>query len=92
MLCWLTKGLSSINSQLCYSSGSVLLVFYICRVNSSDGNLALRRTFPIKQRGQLIRSAFCPLMSFSQGACIGKAGSKHQQSSCHLEVCAGLPM
>lgn len=39
-----------------------------------DGSLELKRKFPIKHRSQLamIRSAFCPIMSFRQGACIGK--------------------
>ena len=41
------------------------------RVNITDGSLVIHRKFPIRQRGQLIRSTFCPLISFRQGACIG---------------------
>lgn len=48
------------------SSGNILLF----RVTAADGSLSLRQKFPIKQCSQLVRSTFCPLMSFRQGACI----------------------
>ncbi|XP_064611982.1 WD repeat-containing protein 13-like [Liolophura sinensis] len=40
------------------------------KIVSEDGALQLKRKFPIKQRLSTIRSAFCPLMSFRQGACV----------------------
>ncbi|XP_041364617.1 WD repeat-containing protein 13-like [Gigantopelta aegis] len=40
------------------------------RIVSDDGALQLKKTFPIKQRVSHIKSSFCPLMSFRQGACV----------------------
>ncbi|XP_064643896.1 WD repeat-containing protein 13-like [Lineus longissimus] len=40
------------------------------RVTSEDGSLQLKRKFPIRQSCAHIRSSFCPLMSFRQGACV----------------------
>jgi hypothetical protein len=42
------------------------------RVTSEDGTISLKRKFPIKQRQHPIRSSFCPMMSFRQGACVGE--------------------
>jgi len=47
-------------------TGAVLLF----KTSPTDGSLTLKTKFPIKQRGQLIRSTFCPLISFRQGACV----------------------
>ncbi|XP_013417512.1 WD repeat-containing protein 13-like [Lingula anatina] len=40
------------------------------RITSPDGGLQLKKKFPIKQKNQIIRSSFCPLMSFRQGVCV----------------------
>ncbi|KAJ8036890.1 WD repeat-containing protein 13 [Holothuria leucospilota] len=40
------------------------------RIVSSDGEPRLRKTFSIKHRNENIRSSFCPLMSFREGACV----------------------
>ena len=42
------------------------------RVVSDDGTILLKRKFPIKQRTHPVRSSFCPMMSFRQGACVGQ--------------------
>eukprot|EP00118_Oscarella_pearsei_P004689 m.20450 g.20450 ORF g.20450 m.20450 type:complete len:493 (+) comp28019_c0_seq2:150-1628(+) len=44
-----------------------MLMFF--RVTSS-GSLELKRQFPISHANKDIRSAFCPLMSFREGACV----------------------
>uniref|UniRef100_A0A7N4NXZ7 WD repeat domain 13 n=1 Tax=Sarcophilus harrisii TaxID=9305 RepID=A0A7N4NXZ7_SARHA len=44
------------------------------RVVDNEGTLQLKRSFPIDQSLHPIRSIFCPLMSFRQGACVGKVG------------------
>lgn len=47
-----------------------------CRVVEEEGSgapgLRLRRSFPTRHREQPLRSCFCPLMSFRQGACVGR--------------------
>lgn len=43
---------------------------YLFRIVSSDGNLQLKSTFPVVHKKQTVRSSFCPLMSFRQGACV----------------------
>ena len=40
----------------------------------TDGNLFMKRKFTVKHTSQPIRSAFCPLMSFLQGACVVTGG------------------
>nr|XP_034312281.1 WD repeat-containing protein 13 isoform X1 [Crassostrea gigas] len=40
------------------------------RIITDDGGLQLKKTFPVKQKRSHIRSTFCPLMSFRQGACV----------------------
>ncbi|KAK2182029.1 hypothetical protein NP493_369g00025 [Ridgeia piscesae] len=40
------------------------------RITSTDGALLLKRKFPIKQKSHHVRSTFCPLISFRQGACV----------------------
>ncbi|XP_076774719.1 WD repeat-containing protein 13 isoform X1 [Arvicanthis niloticus] len=40
------------------------------RVVDNEGALQLKRSFPIEQSSHPVRSIFCPLMSFRQGACV----------------------
>ncbi|XP_034996712.1 WD repeat-containing protein 13 isoform X1 [Zootoca vivipara] len=40
------------------------------RVVDNEGTLQLKRSFQIQQSSHPVRSIFCPLMSFRQGACI----------------------
>ncbi|XP_070579907.1 WD repeat-containing protein 13-like isoform X2 [Ptychodera flava] len=40
------------------------------RIIDSEGGLQLKRKFALKHRGDNIKSIFCPLMSFRQGACV----------------------
>ncbi|GIX94395.1 WD repeat-containing protein 13 [Caerostris darwini] len=56
-------------SLLANCAADVVLLFSIIR---KDGTLELKRKFPVMHRSQLamIRSSFCPIMSFRQGACI----------------------
>lgn len=56
-------------SLLANCASDAVLLFSIVK---KDGSLELKRKFPIKHRSQLamIRSSFCPIMSFRQGACI----------------------
>lgn len=42
----------------------------------NDGTLQLKRSFPIQHGSQLVHSIFCPLMSFRQGACVGKKSDR----------------
>ncbi|CAN8008421.1 unnamed protein product, partial [Ixodes pacificus] len=45
------------------------LVLY--SVQGADGSLLLKRKFNVKHRGRTpVRSSFCPIMSFRQGACV----------------------
>lgn len=50
-----------------------MVALCICRVVDNDGTLQLKRSFPIQHGSQLVHSIFCPLMSFRQGACVGKS-------------------
>ncbi|XP_052266538.1 WD repeat-containing protein 13-like isoform X1 [Dreissena polymorpha] len=43
-----------------------LCLFRIC----PDGSLQLKKRFSIRQKHAHVRSTFCPLMSFRQGACV----------------------
>ncbi|XP_046408769.1 WD repeat-containing protein 13-like [Ischnura elegans] len=43
---------------------------YLFRVRDKEGSLVLRRKFIIHHKEQLVRSTFCPIMSFRQGACV----------------------
>ncbi|CAH1274180.1 WDR5 [Branchiostoma lanceolatum] len=54
--------------SLLINCGANALCLY--RVSGVEGSLQLKRKFPIKQRNLRIRSGFCPLMSFRQGACV----------------------
>ncbi|XP_006261334.1 WD repeat-containing protein 13 isoform X1 [Alligator mississippiensis] len=47
--------------------GARLLLY---RVVDTEGGLQLKRSFPVAQGTQPVRSIFCPLMSFRQGACV----------------------
>lgn len=51
----------------------MFLFGFFYSIVKKDGSLELKRKFPIKHHSQLamIRSSFCPIMSFRQGACIG---------------------
>ncbi|XP_033118477.1 WD repeat-containing protein 13-like [Anneissia japonica] len=40
------------------------------KVMGKDGNLQLKKTFAIKHKREAVRSSFCPLMSFREGACV----------------------
>ncbi|KAG8236566.1 hypothetical protein J437_LFUL017022 [Ladona fulva] len=40
------------------------------RVRDKEGSLVLRRKFIIHHQKYLVRSTFCPIMSFRQGACV----------------------
>ncbi|KAM7295829.1 WD repeat-containing protein 13 [Ixodes scapularis] len=52
------------------------LVLY--SVQGADGSLLLKRKFNVKHRGRTpVRSSFCPIMSFRQGACV-VTGSEDQ--------------
>ena len=53
---------------LCFDSLSHPL-----RVVDNEGTLQLKRSFPIEQSSHPVRSIFCPLMSFRQGACVGES-------------------
>lgn len=55
-----------------YYVWSVMAALCLCRVVDNDGTLQLKRSFPIQHGSQLVHSIFCPLMSFRQGACVGK--------------------
>ncbi|EMP26952.1 Lysine-specific demethylase 5C [Chelonia mydas] len=46
-------------------------VAYDERVVDNEGTLQLKRSFQIQQGSHPVRSIFCPLMSFRQGACVG---------------------
>lgn len=45
-------------------------VVCLFRVSDKNGTLQLRRKFAVRHKYQLLRSTFCPIMSFRQGACI----------------------
>lgn len=47
-------------------------MIFIRRVTDREGMLQLKRKFHNKQQKHSIRSTFCPIMSFRQGACVGK--------------------
>lgn len=65
--------------EMCGGGGlrgqAVGLMLSLCRVVEEEGSgapgLRLRRSFPTRHREQPLRSCFCPLMSFRQGACVG---------------------
>jgi hypothetical protein len=42
-------------------------------VADTEGKLLLKKRFPVKHKELAVHSTFCPIMSFRQGACIGKA-------------------
>uniref|UniRef100_A0A493TMJ6 Uncharacterized protein n=1 Tax=Anas platyrhynchos platyrhynchos TaxID=8840 RepID=A0A493TMJ6_ANAPP len=51
-----------------------LLLFRVVEEEGSGApGLRLRRSFPTRHREQPLRSCFCPLMSFRQGACVGES-------------------
>ncbi|XP_042893188.1 WD repeat-containing protein 13-like [Penaeus japonicus] len=56
------------NPTLLVSASCNALLLY--RVADKDGGLRLRRKFNVAHLYQPVRSTFCPLMSFRQGACV----------------------
>ena len=42
------------------------------RVVDDMGGLKLKKSFSVEHKSRHVRSSFCPLMSFRQGACVGK--------------------
>ena len=50
---------------------SLPITVFCCRINT-DGSLSLKKRFSIRQKFARVRSTFCPLMSFRQGACVSK--------------------
>ena len=46
-----------------------LSLLFLSRI-TADGNVYLKRRFPVPHNSEMVRSAFCPLMSFLQGACV----------------------
>jgi len=53
---------------------SIILLLYYFRVSEIDGgSLYLKKKFSIHHAhsNHLLRSTFCPIMSFRQGACVG---------------------
>lgn len=74
--CFVSTMLRYLFKQLLMVKISVHLIlcgpFCFGRVVDNDGTLQLKRSFPIQHGSQHIHSIFCPLMSFRQGACVGK--------------------
>lgn len=68
-MCW-----DIIHNHLHWCSMYVKMYLHFCvgRVVDNDGTLQLKRSFPIQHGSQMVHSIFCPLMSFRQGACVGK--------------------
>ncbi|XP_068025901.1 LOW QUALITY PROTEIN: WD repeat-containing protein 13 [Melanerpes formicivorus] len=63
-------------SLLLNASPDRLLLFSLVQEEGSAvPGLRLRRSFPTRHRGHHLRSCFCPLMSFRQGACVAEDGS-----------------
>ena len=52
----------------CLTSLSFVVYF---RVVDGMGSLKLKKSFSIEHKTRHVRSSFCPLMSFRQGACVG---------------------
>ena len=50
---------------------SIYSVFFVFRVVDDMGGLKLKKSFAIEHKSRHLRSSFCPLMSFRQGACVG---------------------
>lgn len=46
--------------------------FFVFRVENAEGGLKLKKKFNIRHKSELLRSTFCPMMSFRQSACVGK--------------------
>ena len=63
----------SLNAQK-YIICSKFWRFFFCRFSVVDdmGGLKLKKSFSIEHKSRQVRSSFCPLMSFRQGACVGK--------------------
>nr|XP_018669266.1 WD repeat-containing protein 13-like [Ciona intestinalis] len=59
-------------------------VLCLYRVVDDRGLLQFKKSFPIKHSQHLIRSMFCPLMSFRQGACV-VTGSE-DMSVCFFDI------
>lgn len=46
-------------------------VLCLYRIEDPEGSLRLKKKFSIRHRSELLRSTFCPIISFRQGACVG---------------------
>ena len=55
-----------------YIIKAIIFPYFVSSISPINDDLQLKAEFPIKQEKSRIRSSFCPLMSFRQGACIGK--------------------
>ena len=53
---------------------STHVIVHIHRVSDNDGRLQLKKKFNVRHKSGrcLVKSTFCPIMSFREGACIGK--------------------
>lgn len=69
------------DNSLCLFKYVLLLVICSCILNilhlcfsiiDYEGSLVLKRKFQNKHQKHAIKSTFCPIMSFRQGACVGK--------------------
>ena len=47
------------------------LLYFLFRVVDDMGGLKLKKSFSVEHKSRHVRSSFCPLMSFRQGACVG---------------------
>lgn len=45
---------------------------YLYSVTDCEGTIQLKRKFQNRHQNHIVRSTFCPIMSFRQGACVGK--------------------
>lgn len=63
----------SVSLFRCFShfSHSYHFIIFFCSVLDYEGSLQLKRKFQNRHRRHFVRSTFCPIMSFRQGACVG---------------------
>lgn len=48
-----------------------IVISFHFRVVDDMGGLKLKKSFSVEHKSRHVRSSFCPLMSFRQGACVG---------------------
>lgn len=58
----------------------VISVLFLVRVVDDMGGLKLKKSFAVEHKSRHVRSSFCPLMSFRQGACVGMYNVDHSTS------------